>query len=142
MEQMIKDWATVMVNHFSWLTIKFEYSEKYRTYLVDFVYPSEYNDCDEFNVQALSFNDKLIDIYHDNAPLFTDNGELFTVSAAATVIAKNIETFPGSKVDTAFCIISQFLPNWLESVSYNQAETLETEATVKNSSEAFYLEAA
>lgn len=142
MEQMIKDWATVMVNHFSWLTIKFEFSEKYRTFLVDFVYSSEYDDCDEFNVQAMSFNDKLIDLYHDDAPLFTDNGELFTLSAAATVIAKNIETFTGSKVDTAFCILSQFQPNWLEGVSYNQAETLETEATVNNYSEAIYQQAA
>lgn len=136
MEQMIKDWATMMVNHFSWLTIKIEYSEKFRTYLVEFIYPSEYDDCDEFNVLALSFIDKMSDLYRDDAPLFTDNGELFTVSAAATVIARNTETFPGLFFDTNFSILSPFLPNWLESVTYDQVETIETEIAVENYSEA------
>ena len=38
--------------------------------------------------------------------------------------------------DTNLSILSQFLPNWLESITYDQAETIETEIAVENYSEA------
>jgi hypothetical protein len=136
MEQMIIEWAKQMVENFSWLTVKVEQSDMFGTFLVDFIYSSEHSDDDEFNREVLAFEEKMTIDYGDNVPLFTDNGELFTVSAAATVIAKNTETFPGLFFDTNFGILSQFLPNWLESVTYNQAGTIETEIAVDNYSEA------
>lgn len=141
MEQKIIEWAKKMVDRFSWLTIKVEHSELFGTVLVEYVYSSAHGDDDEFNSEAMAFEEKLTLEYGDNVPLFTDNGELFTVSSDAEVITKNAILFTSLEVDTAFCLVSQSPLNWLNSNSYNQEDTLEMGTTVKNYTEA-YLNAA
>ncbi len=89
MEQLIKDWARQMVERFNWLEVKYEYSEKYRTYLVSFSPSSMIEDCDEFNLEAIAFNDKMVQVYGDDAPLFTDEEKLFKLSDNAQIITAN-----------------------------------------------------
>jgi hypothetical protein len=118
-----------MVKSFLWLTIKVEYSEEFGTCLVNLVYPVEHADDDEFNRETLAFEEMMTRLYGDNVPLFTDNGELFTVSDNAQVIINGETSFTEMEVGTAINLMSQLLPNWLDSVSYDQEECNETHIT-------------
>lgn len=89
MELTIQNWAKKMVSIYTWLTIKFEYSNKYKTFLVDFIYPAQYGDDENFHREAMAFNDKMCDTYGDDAPLFTNNEKLFSLSENAQVIRAN-----------------------------------------------------
>lgn len=89
MEKTIKDWANDMVRAYTWLKIKFEYSERFRTILIDLVYPPQYGNDEDFHRDALAFNDKMCKVYGDDAPLFTDNEKLFKLSNAAHVVCAN-----------------------------------------------------
>lgn len=89
MELTIQNWAKEMVAIYNWLTIKFEYSDKYKTFLVDLIYPSQYGDEDSFHLAAMAFNNKMCDTYGDDAPLFTNNDKLFSLSENAHVICAN-----------------------------------------------------
>lgn len=89
MELTIQNWAEEMVRIYTWLTIKFEYSNRYKTFLVDLVYPSQYGDDENFHRAAMAFNDKLCDTYGDDAPLFTNNERLFKLSNEAQIVCAN-----------------------------------------------------
>jgi hypothetical protein len=89
MELTIQNWAKEMVAIYTWLTIKYEYSKRYRTFLIDFVYPSQYGNNESFHRAAMAFHDKMCDTYGDDAPLFTNNGKLFSLSENAQVICAN-----------------------------------------------------
>ena len=89
MEKTIKEWAINMVRTYTWLTIKFEYNERFRTILIDLVYPPQYGNDEDFHRDALAFNDKMCKVYGDDAPLFTDNEKLFKLSNAAHVVCAN-----------------------------------------------------
>ena len=95
MEKTIKEWAINMVRTYTWLTIKFEYSNKFGVILIDFVYPQQYGNDENFNRDALAFNDRMYEIYGDNAPLFTNNEKLFKLSDKAQVIC--IKSYSSSK---------------------------------------------
>ena len=86
MKQIIKDWAEGMVQRYNWLVVKYEYSNKFGTFLVSFS-PIEKIDIDEdFNKDALEFNDKMVALYGDSAPLFTDEERLFSLSQNADIV--------------------------------------------------------
>ena len=89
MELTIQNWAKEMVSIYTWLTIKFEFSNRYKTFLVDFIYPSQYGDDESFHRAAMAFNDKMCDTYGDDAPLFTNNEKLFLLSENAQIICAN-----------------------------------------------------
>lgn len=89
MELTIQNWAKEMVSIYTWLTIKFEFSNRYKTFLVDFIYPSQYGDDESFHRAAMAFNDKMCDTYGDDAPLFTNNEKLFSLSENAQIICAN-----------------------------------------------------
>ncbi len=89
MELTIQNWAKEMVDIYNWLTIKYEYSKRYRTFLIDFVYPSQYGNNESFHRAALAFNEKMCETYGDDAPLFTNNEKLFTLSDNAQVVCTN-----------------------------------------------------
>ena len=95
MEKTIKEWAINMVRAYTWLTIKFEYSKKFGVILIDFVYPQQYGNDEDFHRDALAFNDRMCEIYGDNAPLFTNNEKLFKLSYKAQVIC--IKSYSSSK---------------------------------------------
>ena len=89
MEQQIKDWAYQMVKRFNWLVVKYEYNVKYRTYLVSFMPSSMIDESEEFNIEAMAFNDKMVQLYGDDSPLFTDEEKLFKLSDNAQIITAN-----------------------------------------------------
>ena len=62
MEKTIKEWAINMVRAYTWLTIKFEYSKKFGVILIDFVYPQQYGNDEDFHRDALAFNDRMCEI--------------------------------------------------------------------------------
>lgn len=140
--QRIKEWAETMVEQYSWLTIKYEYSDFYRAVLVSFS-PSEVIDNDEdFNRDVLAFEDTMTAEYGDDAPLFTDEEKLFTLSADALVIAKDGASFSGMEVDTTLSLISHIWSNWTGNSSYDQEVFSETEMTAPNNQESDILKAA
>lgn len=142
MEQKIIEWAEQMVKSFSWLTIKVERRKEFGTCLVDLVYSVEHGDDEEFNREALAFEETMTRLYGDNVPLFTDNGALFTVSDAAMVIANDDTTFTEVEIETAFSMMSIIPSNWLGSSSYNQDVFFETETTAHNDQNAGIMNAA
>lgn len=87
MKQQIKQWAEEMVSRFCWLTIKYEFSKKLGTYLISFSPSNKIDECDEFNVEALRFADKMNDEFGDDAPLFTDEENLFPLSGNAHIVS-------------------------------------------------------
>ncbi len=89
MKDTILKWANEMVQNYPWLTVKFEYSQRFGTFLVDFVYSSDNQNDQDFHRDALAFNDKMNELYCDDAPLFTDNGKLFTLSDDALIISSH-----------------------------------------------------
>lgn len=132
--QRIREWAETMVEQYNWLTIKYEYSDFYRTVLVSFS-PSEVIDNDDdFNRDVLAFEDAMNAEFGDDAPLFTDEEKLFTLSADATVIAKDAASFSGMEVDAAFGIITQVVSNWRGHSFYNQDMFFETGTTAHEDS--------
>lgn len=142
MEQKIIEWAEQMVKSFSWLTIKVDRSEVSGTCLVDLIYPEEYGDDEEFNREALAFEEKMTRLYGDNVPLFTDNGELFSVSDNAQVITNADTTFTELEVGAAFGLMSQIWSNWTGNSSYGQEVFFETEMADPNNQEPDILKAA
>lgn len=142
MEQKIIEWAEQMVKSFSWLTIKVERSEESGTCLVDLIYPVECGDDEEFNREALAFEEMMTRLYGESVPLFTDNGELFSVSDNAQVITNADTTFTEVEIETAFSMMSIIPSNWLGSSSYNQDVFFETETTAHNNQNAGIMNAA
>ncbi len=139
--QIIKEWAEKMVEQYNWLTIKYEYSEFYRTVLVSFSPLEIIDNDDDFNRDTLFFEDAMTAEFGDDAPLFTDEEKLFTLSNDAMIISKNVTSYSGMDVNAAYGLMLPILQNWLDSSSYDQEESLEMASTIKNNSED-YLEAA
>lgn len=139
--QIIKEWGETMVEQYNWLTIKYEYSEFYRTVLVSFSPLEIIDNDDDFNRDTLFFEDAMTAEFGDDAPLFTDEEKLFTLSNDAMIISKNVTSYSGMDVNAAYGLMLPILQNWLDSSSYDQEESLEMASTIKNNSED-YLEAA
>ena len=75
-----------MVSKYPWLRIRFEYSDKYSSYIVSFS-PSEIiSSTDDFNWEAMDFEDNLNDLYGEQAPLFCDDESLFKLPCNAVTI--------------------------------------------------------
>lgn len=84
----IIEWSKEMLTKYEWLRVKFEFNAKRGVYLVSFSPKSQILLSDEFNLEAMRFEDELNDRYGDDAPLFTDEEELFELSDNAVVIEK------------------------------------------------------
>lgn len=82
-ENCLKEWCESMLSKFPTITIFYEYSEKRNVYLVD----TKVNLCDaeydDFCIQAMIFEDEMNSRFDIDAPLFTENGELFSLSKDA-----------------------------------------------------------
>ena len=55
-----------MVNQYKWLTIRFEYSDSYRCFLVSFYYSKSIDDDNEFYKEVLDFEKKMADNCSDD----------------------------------------------------------------------------
>lgn len=83
-------WFDKMLTKYEWLSIKFEYSNKLRNYLVSFSPSSKIQVSDEFCEESMSFEDEMNRLYGDDAPLFCDDEKYFKLSDEAEIVLRNI----------------------------------------------------
>ena len=86
LERALRQYAEDLVSRYPWLTIRFEYSEKRSVYLVSYSPAQKINENESFIRESMAFEDRMNDIYDDDAPLFCDDEELFKLSPEAEVI--------------------------------------------------------
>lgn len=78
------EWFEEMTSKYSWLSFRYEFSTKLGTYIVGF-YPSDKVDSsDEFCLDAIQFEEKMSEIYGEEAPLFGNEEDCFTFSVNAS----------------------------------------------------------
>lgn len=86
LETSLRSWFEEMVNRYKWLSIKFEYSEKYNVYLVSYAPIQKIEEDSRFIKDSMDFEDKINASYDDNAPLFCDEEKYFKLSSDAETI--------------------------------------------------------
>ena len=87
MEREICAWGKMMVSKFSWLAVRYEFSERNRTYLINCVHPMEHDADEDYNREIINFYDHVVKKYGDMFyPLITCNSELFGVTDKAETI--------------------------------------------------------
>lgn len=74
-----------LAKKYDWLSVEYEYRERRGVYLVSYNVPKEH-DSIEFARDAMAFEDKMNDLFDDEAPLFCDNKGLFSLSQDAATI--------------------------------------------------------
>lgn len=89
-EKRLTAWFSEMTDKYSWLRIKFEFSERRGVFLVSFSPSACIDASDDFNKDALLFERHINCQYGDYAPLFTDEEELFKLSENAKIIKTEI----------------------------------------------------
>lgn len=89
MKQKLLGWFSEMTAKYSWLSFRYEFSEKLGVFIVGF-YPSDKVDSsDEFCMDAIKFEDQMSDLYGDKAPLFGNEEDCFMFSGNSMI-------YPGS----------------------------------------------
>ena len=79
-ETKLKNWFEDMVNRYTWLNIKFEYSETREIYLVSYSPIQKIEESDSFIKESMDFEDKMNFLYGDDSPLFCDEEKYFNNS--------------------------------------------------------------
>ena len=87
-ESSLRNWAKEMTNLYEWLVVRFDYSDIRNRYLVSFHYEKEIEENNPFYGDAISFEDKMNELYNENAPLFCDEESLFHLSQSSEEIRK------------------------------------------------------
>ncbi len=83
-------WFNEMTSKYEWLSFRYEYSTILGVYLVGY-YPSfKVDECDEFCIDAMRFEDSMNAEYGDEAPLFGNEEECFRFSNKACTYIKPI----------------------------------------------------
>jgi hypothetical protein len=90
-EQELRDWFSLMLKKYAWLSIKFGFSEEEECYLVSFSPKSMSLQNEDFCRDALAFENKVNEKYGDFAPLFCDDEDLFELSPNAEVLSSHDE---------------------------------------------------
>ena len=85
-EKQLRTWFSLITKKYTWLRIKFEFNERRGLYMVSFSPISHIEHSDEFNIDAMRFADEMNATYGNEAPLFTDEENLFTLSSNAEVV--------------------------------------------------------
>lgn len=85
-ESELREWFAYMQNKYTWLTIKYEYSEWRECFLVSLSPTSEISKDWDFCDEKMDFTDKLHDEFGDEAPLFCNDESLFELSDKAIVL--------------------------------------------------------
>ena len=111
----LRNWCNMITKKYEWLTVKFEYNDKRETYLVSFYPCSKIDTCDQFNIDAMAFEDEMNDLYGNMAPLFCDEESCFKLSAAVEIFGANIHNFETE--------LSENLFSWNLGYSYIMSET-------------------
>ena len=85
-ERALRRYAEDLVSRYTWLTIRFEYSEKRSVYLVSYSPRYLISGKTALINEMMDFEDRMNDVYGDDAPLFCKDEELFKLSPEAEVI--------------------------------------------------------
>lgn len=91
-EKKLRSWLSEMTKKYCWLRIKFEFSEVEGVYMVSFSPASEIERSDDFNKDAMQFADDMDNEFGPDAPLFTEEEELFKLSETAETMVGHIST--------------------------------------------------
>ena len=86
LEKILRRWAQELVSRYTWLTIRFEYSEKREVYLVTYAPVWEMDREERFFLESSAFEDRMRETYGDDAPLFCYDERYFKLSPHAEVI--------------------------------------------------------
>lgn len=87
LEKTLRQWAEDMVKRYTWLTIRFEYNEKRRAYLISYSPESKADEDERFVIESSAFEDRINEQYDGlKAPLFCYEERLFKLSPTAEVI--------------------------------------------------------
>ena len=76
-ERILRQYAEDLVSRHTWLTIRFEYSEKRSVYLVSYSPKCLISGNDTLINEMMDFEDRMNDVYGDDAPLFCEDERLF-----------------------------------------------------------------
>ncbi len=93
--EQLNTWFSQMLQKYTWLSIKFEYNDLEKCFMVSFSPKFIISQDEGFCKEALTFENEMNKVYGDYAPLFCDDEDLFTLSSEA-------EFLSNQKV-TSFC---------------------------------------
>lgn len=82
-ENCLKEWCESMLAKFPTIAIFYEYSKKRNVYLVNTIVNLCDTEYDDFCIQTMTFEDEMNHRFDIEAPLFTENSELFSLSKEA-----------------------------------------------------------
>jgi len=85
-EQELRSWLQNAKSKYSWLQIKMEYNEDRKIFLVSYSPSSEIEKHHEFILESMMFENSMNQKYGIDAPLFTEEEELFKLSTFAEII--------------------------------------------------------
>lgn len=97
-EKQLRAWFSQMTKKYTWLIIKFEFNEGRGVFMVSFSPLNKIELSDDFNRDAMQFADKMNADYGDEAPLFTDEESLFSLSSNAEIISACSHISAGSPI--------------------------------------------
>ena len=100
-ENQLQEWFEGMMSKYPIRAFKYEYNEKRRTYLVSTTIDINDVKYDAYCEEAMRFEDFIVDLYGDDAPLFTDNEQLFLLSADAYVVMASYVEAPKVEIPYA-----------------------------------------
>lgn len=86
LEHVLKDFLTIMVKNYNWLTIKYEYNDEKDKYLVSYSPKEKIQSDESFMKDSMMIENLFVELYGNYAPLFCDDEELFKLSPNAEII--------------------------------------------------------
>ena len=106
-ETKLRTWFSQMTKKYSWLRIKFEFSEVRGVFMVSFSPVSLIEFSEQFNRDAMKFADEMNAEYGNEAPLFTDEEALFRLSDEAEVLYAHAFVSSGNPSTTLITVKPQ-----------------------------------
>ena len=86
-KEQLNTWFGQMLQKYTWLSIKFEYNDLEKCFMVSFSPKFIISQDKGFCKEALTFENEMNEAYGDYAPLFCDDEDLFTLSSGAEFLS-------------------------------------------------------
>lgn len=90
--EQLNTWFSQMLQKYTWLSIKFEYNDLEKCFMVSFSPKFIISQDEGFCKEALTFENEMNKVYGDYAPLFCDDEDLFTLSSEAEFLSNQKAT--------------------------------------------------
>lgn len=99
-EEILVEGLKQLIKKYDWLVVRYEYSEERGVFLVSYGPKSETSGSEDFASDAIAFEDRVNDLFGDDAPLFCNGEELFELSPSAhTLGARSSASFSTFSTD-------------------------------------------